>query len=162
MLLKNQQPNSNKEPEGKQQNPNQDLYDIFVAQGIKLAGPLSEKMKGKASIDTLGNALFEIVKRVENEGVKNGVKFPIEVLLHGSNEILAHLIQWSGVQIDEQQTKAVIGMAVGKYLQDAVKSGKMTAQQVQELGQQAQQSAQSNPQGQQPGGVSQQGVPNVA
>ena len=122
-------------------NQNQDLYDIFVSQGIKMAGPISEKMAGKASIDTIGNALFEIVKRIENDGMKHGVKFPIEVVLHGSNEILYHLIQWTGVQVDEQKTKAIIGMAVGKYLQDAIKTGKMTQEQVQQLGSQAQQSA---------------------
>lgn len=122
-------------------NQNQDLYDIFVSQGIKMAGPISEKMAGKASIDTIGNALFEIVKRIENDGMKHGVKFPIEVVLHGSNEILSHLIQWTGVQVDEQKTKAIIGMAVGKYLQDAIKTGKMTQEQVQQLGSQAQQSA---------------------
>lgn len=120
-------------------NQDQDLYDIFVAQGIKMAAKIAPSIQGKASIDTLGNALFEIVKKVEEGGAKNGIEFDIPVLLHGSNDILGHLIELSGVDINEEQVKAVVGIAVGRYIQDAVKTGKMTPEQVQQLAQQGQQ-----------------------
>jgi hypothetical protein len=120
-------------------NPDQDAYDIFVAQGIKLASAVSEKLQGSASIDVLGNALFEIVNKIETEGEKNGVKFDLSVLLHGSNEILGHLIDMSQVEISEEQVKAVVGIAVGKYLNNAVKTGKMTPDQVVQLSEAAKQ-----------------------
>jgi hypothetical protein len=132
---------SNEAPVKPNANPDQDLYDIFVSQGIRLAGAAAEKLKGKTSIDLLGNALFEIVNRIETEGEKNGIGFNIAVILHGSNEILGHLIRFSKVQINEEQIKAVIGIATGKYLENAVKTGKMSQEQVQQLARTAQQSA---------------------
>jgi hypothetical protein len=136
-----------KQPQGKP-SPAQDNYDIFVAQGIKLASQAADRLKGKASIDVLGNTLYEIVNKIDDEGRKHGITFDISILLHGSNEILGQLIDMSGVQINEEQIKAVIGTAVGKYLQNAIKTGKMTQEQIIQLAQQAQQSM---PQGQQPG-----------
>ena len=123
------------------QQPHQELYDIFVAQGIKLAVKVSDQLVGKASVDHLGNALFDIVNKVETEGAKNGVKFGLDVILHGSNEILGHLVELSQVQIDETQIKSVIGIAVGQWVNNAIKTGKMTPEQLQGLSQQAQQSA---------------------
>jgi len=117
-----------------------DLYDIFVAQGIKLASVASEKLQGNSSVDLLGNTLFEIVTKIEGEGEKNGIKFGIPVLLHGSSEILSHLIEMSKVEINEEQVKAVVGLAVGKYLTSAMKTGKMSKEQITQMSQEAQQS----------------------
>jgi len=125
-----------------QANPqvDQDGYDIFVAQGYKILNTIGEQLKGKASIDQLGSTLFDIVNKIETEGKKNGVEFGLDVILHGSNEILGRMIEIAGVQITEEQIKSVIGIAVGKYVQDAIKTGKMTTEQLQGLAQQAQQS----------------------
>jgi len=125
-------------PKKNKPNPGQDLYDIFVAQGIKLAATVGPKLVGKASPELIGSALFDIVKKIETEGEKNGVKFDPAVILHGSKEILSHLINISQVDINEEQVKAVVGVAVGKYLNDAVKTGKMTEQEVAQLAQAAQ------------------------
>jgi len=133
-----QPPENSQKPQG-EGNPEQDYYDIFVAQGIKVVSQVAKKMQGKSSIDVLGNTLFEIVKKIETGGVENGIRFPLSVLLHGSNEILGHLIGASAVKINEDQIKAVVGTAVGKYIQDAIKTGKMTPEQVSQLAQQAQQ-----------------------
>jgi hypothetical protein len=142
LKMQNNQPTEPMPGGGQQAGTDQDGYDIFVAQGIKLASAASQKLKGNASIDILGNTLFEIVTKIEAEGEKNGVAFDQAVLLHGSNEILAHLIEMSGVDISEEQVKAVVGIAVGKYLNNAVKTGKMTTEEVQQLAQQAQQAQQ--------------------
>lgn len=139
-----QQPNQDTQA-NEQSNPNQDDYDIFVAQGIKLVRQAAESIKGDASIETLGSTLFEIVNKVETEGAKNGITFGIDVVLHGSNEILGHLIELSQVKINEEQIKAVIGSAVGKWVDNAVKTGKMTPEQLQEMVQQGQQSGQEMP-----------------
>jgi hypothetical protein len=128
-------------PEQKQsESPDQTLYDIFVAQGIRIAAQIASRLQGKASIDVLGNALYETVNKIESEGSKHGINFPLSVLLHGSNEILGHLIDVSEAQIGEEQIKAIIGIGVGKYLENAIKTGKMTPEQIQDLAKQAQQS----------------------
>lgn len=129
---------TNSQDEG--QSENQELYDIFVAQGIKLAQATAKRIQGNASIDTLGSALFDIVNKVESEGEKNGVKFGLDVLIHGSNEVLGHLLEMCKVDVQEEQIKAIVGTAVGKYLDNAIKTGKMTSEQVVQLAQQAKQS----------------------
>lgn len=137
-----QQPNQDP---SKQNNPNQDDYDIFVSQGIKLVRQAAESIRGDASIETLGSTLFEIVNKVETEGSKNGITFGLDVILHGSNEILGHLIELAQVEVNEEQIKAIIGSAVGKWVDNAVKTGKMTAEQLQEMVQQGQQPGQEVP-----------------
>ena len=131
------------------QSPEQTDYDIFVSQGIMLAGPAADKLQGKTSVDLLGNTLFDIVKKVESEGTKNGVSFSLPVILSGSNEILNQLVAMTGVQLNDEQIKATIGTAVGRYVQDAMQTGKWTPQQAQQIAQEAQAAV---PQGQgQPG-----------
>lgn len=138
--------------------PLQDLYDIFVSQGIRIAFKIAPQLEGKSSIDILGNALFNIVNKIEVEGAKNGIRFPIEVLLHGSNEILGHLIEATKVKINEQQIKAVVSMAVGRWIENAMKTGKMTKDQLVQLAQQAQQAMPQQKQAQQPSPAPQQGA----
>lgn len=131
-----QKPEMQEQPQ-EQDNEQQDLYNIFVAQGIKIASEIAPRLEGKASIDTLGNALADIINKIETEGARHGIKFPLEVLLHGSNEILGYMIDVSGVQANEQQIKGMIGVAVGNYVQNALKTGKMSKEQLIELAQQA-------------------------
>jgi hypothetical protein len=150
MPQKPQQPDKKPDVTKAKSTPEQDLYDIFVSQGIKIASEISGSLQGKASIDTLGNALYDIVKKIETEGSKNGIQFPLSVLLHGSNEILGYLLDVSEVKVTEDQTKGIIGIAVGKYIQDALNTGKMTKDQLGNLAKQAQQTMTSQQQPQQP------------
>ena len=120
----------------------QELYDIFVAQGIKIVSNIAPKIRGKASVDVLGNTLYEIVNKIEKEGQRHGISFPMSVLLHGSQEIFTHLIDMAKVQMTEEQVRAAIGTGVGTYLQNAIKTGKMTKEDVAALAKQAAASAQ--------------------
>lgn len=139
------------------ENPRQADYDIFVSQGIKLASAAARKLQGSASIDSLGNALAEIVTRVEDEAIKYGIKFDYDILIHGAQEILTHLLGMAGVAANEEHVKAIAGFAVGKYMEGAVKAGKIKPEELQQLSQmdKGQQQGQPAPQGQEiPGGVS--------
>ena len=153
-----QQPKPN--PKGPDQkgkgNPRQADYDIFVSQGIKLASAAARKMQGSASIDSLGNALAEIVTRVEDEARKYGIKFDFDILIHGAQEILTHLLGMAKVDANEEHVKAIAGFAVGKYIEGAVKAGKIKPEELQQLSQMDKgQQGQPAPQGQEiPGGVS--------
>jgi len=124
-------------------NEGQELYDIFVAQGIKLASKTSEKMQGKISTELLGKSLFSIVNRIVTEGEKHGIKFNNSVLLHGSREIMGHLIKMSGVEIDDTRISAAVGIAMNEYFDNAVKTGKMTKEEVVQLSEEAKALAQN-------------------
>lgn len=132
----------------------QELYDIFVSQGIKLAGPAADALKGNASPEAIGGAMFQIVVRLEAEGKKNGLNFDLAVMLHGAIEILGALLKFAGVSLPEEDQKATIGYLVGMYLNDAMKTGKMSKEQVVQLAQQAEQSqaGQAIPAGEAPAG----------
>jgi len=133
-----------------QESPDQDSYVIFVSQGVQLAMSVGESLKGKATVDALGNALFGIVQTVEEEGEKNGVSFSLGVISRSIEDILSHLLESAEVDIREDEIKAVVGLAVGLYIDDALKTGKMTKEGLAQLQQQAQ--AQVDKQGQKPGG----------
>lgn len=125
----------------------QDSYDIFVAQGIKLAAKVAPQMRGNASVESLGQALFTIIEKLEREGIENNVPFSTKVLFHGSSEILTHLLDLSKVDIDEEGVKAVVGIAMGMYIDRGLKSGAMTPESLQQMAQQGQETLQG--QGQQ-------------
>ena len=129
-------------PKGGSQKPTQEeqeLYDIFVSQGIILARQLSPKLEGNADPQIIGNMMFQIIDRVESEGIGQGITFPGKVLMHGAGEILAVLLDTAGIEPDEEMVKTIVGVYTGRYLDNAVKTGKMTKEQVVRMGQRAQQ-----------------------
>lgn len=130
-------------PDSSKNGGNQDLYDIFVAQGIKLAAGVADQIKQNPQqpgiVGTIGDAMVDIVNKVEDEGSKNGFKFGLDIIFHGAKNIMDNLLRMSGVELNENETKAVIGHMVGRYLDESVKSGKMTQEQVVQMGQEAQQ-----------------------
>ena len=131
------------QPKNKQMNqkqdPQQDMYDIFTSQGIRICGQIADRIKGKASIDILGNTLFEIVRKVETEAAKQGIVFEPPVVLAGAQEILDYLIRITGAEVGEREVRGIIGLAVGKYLKYALSSGKIAKEQLQQYAAQDQQ-----------------------
>jgi DNA-binding protein YbaB len=117
----------------------QEYYDIFVSQGIILARQLVGQLQGNTDPEVIGNMMFQIINRVEVEGEKNGITFPGKVLMHGAGEILSVLLDEAGIEPDEEMVKQIIGVYTGKYLDNAIKTGKMTEEQVVRMGQRAQQ-----------------------
>jgi hypothetical protein len=117
----------------------QEGYDIFVSQGIKMASQMAPQLKDAQDdpAGTVSEAMFNIVNRIETEGAKNGVKFDLGVMLHGSNEIMGYLTKAMGVELTDDQVKQAVGGLVGKYLKNAVDTGKMTKEQVVQLADEA-------------------------
>ncbi len=116
----------------------QNLYTVFVSQGIKQLAQQDYQNLPKNTQD-IASALFVIVDRVVTSGEKNGVVFSFPVILHGANEILNTLLSIAGIELSNKETAEVAGLAVGKYLQNAVDTGRMTEKEVVELGKQAKQ-----------------------
>lgn len=127
-----------KSPEG-ETNEEQDYLDIFVAQCMKIVKQIAPKLQGKASIDVLGNALFTVVNKVETEGAQKGVNFPLWVIIRGTQDILIFLLDSAQVEVTEESVKAIIGIAVGKYMQNAIDTGKITKEQAGQIAQEMQQ-----------------------
>lgn len=136
--------------EGKSSNvtpEQQELYDIFVSQGTMLAAAASDKLKGQGPetpgiVGTVGDAMVDIVNKVEDEGGRRGIQFDAVSMVHGSSEILTNFLNMSGIKLNEDQMKQVIGHMVGRYFQEGIKSGKITKDQLIQTGQQLQQKIQ--------------------
>ena len=118
----------------------QEMYDIFVAQGTKMAAAAAQQLQGRVNPAAVGEVLAGIVNRIEEEGGKHGMKFDLTVLLHGSTNIMTNLLELAGIEMDEDQQKETIGHMVGTYIEGAVQSGKFSQDQVVQLAEQAQQS----------------------
>jgi len=127
-----------KAPEG-EPNEEQDFIDIFTVYGRKLVENEAPKLQGNASIDVLGKALFAIVNKVETEGAQKGVNFPMWVLIRGTTDILTFLVETTGVEVTPESVKAIIGIAVGKYIQNGIDTGKFTKEEAGQAAQELQQ-----------------------
>jgi hypothetical protein len=117
----------------------QDLYTIFVSQGIKLAkGMLRSIQKTPESV---AKALVAIAHRLEESGAKNGLNFNLPVIFNGSRELLIYILSQAGIEADEEFVKKATGLMVGMYLQQTMASGKISKEEAQELMRQVQQQA---------------------
>lgn len=128
---------------------NQDLYDIFVAQGIKIAASVADMLNEQPQdgiIGTVGDAMVDIVHKIEDDGAKNGFQFSEAIKFHGAQNILDNLLRMSGIKLNENETKTVIGHMVGRYLDESVKAGKMTKEQVVQMARDANQQQQAGEQ----------------
>ena len=115
----------------------EDLYTIFVSQGIKMAKAMAQSVGQDA--ESISTAMVAIVTRLEDSGKKNGLAFDIKVIFNGAKEILIYLLSVMGVELSEEFVKEIVALMVGKYLKQALESGKMTKAQAEELSRMAQQ-----------------------
>jgi hypothetical protein len=122
-----------KEEQMKVSDDQQKKHDIFVGYCIKVAK--SQLYKLKQDPNKLPKLLVTIVNRVEDEAAKNGITFDWAVKYHGVRELIIFMIDKSGIEIDDKTLDQMIRKAVGIYLKQAVASGKMTKEEVVQLGQ---------------------------
>lgn len=115
----------------------QELYDIFVAQGTRLAAEASDAIRagrGQGNMkDMFVDALLSIIDRVKTGGEQNGFKFDDNILVYGGGEILTNLMLMSGIDLDESQIQQITGEAVGRWMQRGIKDGSITPEQLQEM-----------------------------
>lgn len=115
----------------------QDLYNIFVSQGVKAVYNLADKIEGKGSIKLIGDTLFQIVDKIETEGAKVGIQFSIPVILNGAGEIFQHLLSVSRAQPSDKQLRAIMGDAIGRWIEKAYRTGKVPPDELAKMGQDA-------------------------
>lgn len=121
-------------------NEAQDMHDIFVGQGTKMAHAAAQQLQGVTDPKTIGEVLFGIIDRVETEGTKHGLAFDLTTLLHGSMNVMENLVDIAGIELSEDQQKETVGHLVGMYLENAMQTGKLSKEDVVGLAEQAQES----------------------
>jgi len=129
----------------------QEECDIFVTNGIqiihdeKVSDNLIRQIKGnKDPIEAIAQATLSVVGRLEESAAQNGMKISDAAKIHGSNQLMGEVIsvaEAAGMQpLNEEQRYQAFSLAVSKYIDKAVKSGKMTKEQLMQMSQEAQQS----------------------
>ena len=100
-------------------------------------------MQSGDPIQGIAEATVDIVTRIVDSAAKNGIALSDDVLVHGSNILMGEIISMAeaaGMQkMTDEQKSASYELAVSKYLDDSVKSGKVTTDQLAQLGEQAKQ-----------------------
>jgi len=155
----NEQQPQNQNNQGDQQQPQtnsqvdlktQEQMDIFISNGMMMIhnskvsdSILSKILKEQDKIKAIAEAMVLIINHLVDSAAQNGQALTNEVLVFGSNFLLGELIslaEAAGMQklSDEQKTE-VLQRGVGMFIDDAVKQGRITKDQLAALGEQVKQ-----------------------
>jgi hypothetical protein len=158
----------------KQATPEEQMqYDLIVANGMsiihdpKVSKELLNRLSQSADpIDAIARATLDIIMRLKQSAGNNNVKLSLTAIAHGANQLMGEIItlaESAGMEplTDEQKYQA-FSLAVSLYIDNAVKSGEISQEELQGMAQSASQS----PEGQKilqlmRGGGQQQGLPQA-
>lgn len=158
------------QPPQETQNPEmQKEFDVFLANAMNIIydKTVFDKMLkmiigAENPVEAIAQATLNVIERLESSAAKNKVKISDGAKVQGANHVMGEIIgaaEKAGVQpLSEEQRAEAWQIAVSKYIDSALKSGKMTQEQVVQLSQEAQ----GSPEGQQIAQqIGQQGGQNV-
>ena len=128
----------------------QEQYDIFVSNGISIIHSdkttkalIDQIVKSPDPIEAIADATLGVVKRLQASAASNKIELNDGVVAHGANQLMGEIItivEAAGMEpLTDEQKQQSFSLAVGKYLEDAVKTGRMTPEQVSRMGQEASQ-----------------------
>jgi len=138
------------ESAGRQMNPQQqEHFDIFVTNAMKIihTKSVTESILGRLSasndpIQGLAELTVDIVNRLVDSAAENKLKLSYDVIVHGGNIVLGEIIsvaEAAGIEpLTEEQKAKAFQIATALFIDGAVKSGKITPEELTQMGQQAQ------------------------
>ncbi len=144
------QSKSSAAPKKQLSSENQELFDIFVINGMEI---IYDENQAKSMLPRLGTnenpvkaiaeLLVDIIMRITSSAKEAGKKIPPEVVLHGSNLLFGELLkvlEAAGMEaLTEEQKVEIWQLASSLYIDQAIKSGEMTEQELITLSQQIKQ-----------------------
>jgi hypothetical protein len=128
--------------------PDKKELDVFVANGMKLIHneKISDRliaavMESKNKVKALADAALSIVWRLEKSAEASGKKLSLTTLAYGGNILMGEIIasaEAAGMKKMDDETKAhALSLAVSKYLDDAIKTGKISKDELQKMSDEA-------------------------
>ena len=141
---------SNTQPQGGVRGQS-DAVDMFLANGIRIIhdkkisdGFIKKVVKSTDPVKDIADLTLQVIDRLERSAGKKGVTVPTGELAQAVNILMGEIIdmaEMSGLEkLSEDDRYRAYSLAAGKYLAAAVKSGKISKEQLQEMSVQAQQS----------------------
>ena len=142
------------QPEQKRQNQqvdpqNQEQYDVFMANGMNVLHDekvsdqiISQIIKSQDPVESIARATVDLIIRLETSASQNGVQVADNVKMQAANQLMGEIInlaEMAGMKqlTDEERYKA-FSLAVSMYLDESVKSGNITPEQLAQMGQEMQ------------------------
>ena len=134
----------------------QDNIDMFLANGIRIVhnkkvsdGFIKQIVGANNPVVAIADATLNVVDRLEGSASENGVgTLPPETLAQVANALMGEIMEMAEIAglkpLSDDEKYQSFSLAVSKYIDKAVKSGKMSKE---ELGQMGDQAAQT-PEGQ--------------
>jgi len=126
----------------------QEAVDIFVANGMKIIhnpkvsdALISKIVKSENPVQAVADATLSIVSRLEESSKAAGRPLALPTIAYGANILMEEIMntaEAAGMEkMDEAARYQTFSLAVGKYLDDAIKTGKMTKEELIRLGKEA-------------------------
>lgn len=128
----------------------QAIFDLFMLNGMEIIydekqaqSMLPRVSSGGDPTKAIAELLVDIIVRVVSSARENGKKIPPGIILHGGNMLFGELLkvlEAAGMEpLTEEQKAAVWQVASSLYIDQAVKSGEMTKEELVALSQEVEQ-----------------------
>lgn len=127
---------------------NQEEIDIFIANGMKVVHNqklsdllISSIVKAKNPVAAIADATLMVVDKLESSASGAQKKLSLTTIAYGSNYIMGEIIataEAAGLKkLSDEQKAQAFSLGVGKYLDKAVQTGKMTKDELIKMGKDA-------------------------
>jgi len=136
------------EPKANEQDQAQ--YDMFMANGMSIIYDkttskkiINQIVKSPDPVEAVSDATLSVVEKLESSAGASKIKIQDAVLIQGSNALMGEIIglaEAAGMEpLSDEQKYQAFSLAVSKYIQRALKSGKITPEQLKAMSQEASQ-----------------------
>lgn len=136
------------EPKANEQDQAQ--YDMFMANGMSIIYDkttskkiINQIVKSPDPIEAISDATLNVIEKLESSAGASKIKIQDTVLIQGSNALMGEIIglaEAAGMEpLSDEQKYQAFSLAVSKYIQRALKSGKITPEQLQAMSDEASQ-----------------------
>ena len=126
----------------------QEAIDIFVANGMKMIhnpkvsdALISRIVDAENPVQAVADATLSIVLRLEESSKAAGRPLALQTIAYGANILMGEIMstaEAAGMEkMDEATRYQTYSLAVGKYLDDAIKTGKIPKEELIRLGKEA-------------------------
>lgn len=137
---------------------NQERFDKYVVNALnilhdeKVTPGIVQRMQSGDPVDAIGDVAVDIANRLDATAAEQGFEMTANTIINGMNVMvgeLCEIAEAAGLEkLSDEQKYQAYSYALSRYLDEAVKMGKITPEELQQLRQGMEQQEQAEMQGQ--------------
>ena len=127
-------------------NGNQEAFDKFVINGLKILHSsevtdniINRVVNAPDKVDAIGEISLDIINRLEQSAGQNNFQVTANTVLNGANVIVGEVIniaEAAGAEtLNDEQKYQAFSWTISNYINNAVKTGRISKEQLVQLGQ---------------------------